>query len=100
MEPDFEAHDCEVYFYSDKKDQWGDFLDTCVYSYNTAKHESTTLFGRKAILPLDPDFESLDGECLLNEYRTSEFENVRIHLITYCCIQITCICMRNYFGKP
>lgn len=83
-----------VKFTSDKKDQWDDFLDTCVYSYNTAKHESTNytpfelLFGRKAILPLDLDFESLDGERLLNEHRTSEPENVRIHLITYCCIQI------------
>lgn len=76
-----------VKFTNDRKDQWDDFLDTCVYSYNTAKHESTNytlfelMFGRKAILPLDLDFESLDGERLLNEYQTSVPENVRMFLL-------------------
>ena len=76
-----------VKFTNDRKDQWDDFLDTCVYSYNTAKHESTKytpfelMFGRKAILPLDLDFESLDGERLLNEYQTSVPKNVRMFLL-------------------
>ena len=76
-----------VKFTNDRKDQWDDFLDTCVYSYNTAKHESTNytpfelMFGRKAILPLDLDFESLDGERLLNEYQTSVPDNVRMFLL-------------------
>uniref|UniRef100_A0A1X7VTW9 Integrase catalytic domain-containing protein n=1 Tax=Amphimedon queenslandica TaxID=400682 RepID=A0A1X7VTW9_AMPQE len=83
-----------VKFTSDRKDQWDDFLDTCVYSYNTAKHESTNytpfelMFGRKANLPLDLDFESLNVENLLNEYRTSEPEKVTTFLIAYCRIQI------------
>lgn len=76
-----------VKFTSDRKDQWDDFLDTCVYSYNTAKHKSTNytpfelMFCRKAILPLDLDFESLDSERLLSEYQTSVPENVRMFLL-------------------
>ena len=40
-------------------ESWGDYLDTCVYAYNSSKHESSkfspfeVMFGRQAILPVD-----------------------------------------------
>lgn len=46
-------------FVSDKKDCWEDYIDTSVFAYNTAKHESSQfspfelMFGRKAVLPAD-----------------------------------------------
>ena len=46
-------------FVSTKKEEWDEFLDACVYAYNTAIHESTLfspfeiMFGRKAILPVE-----------------------------------------------
>ena len=44
-----------VKFIDKKKESWEDYIDTCVYAHNTAKHESSkftpfelVLFGRKA----------------------------------------------------
>ena len=48
-----------VKFVDEKKERWEDFLSTCVYAYNTSKHESskycpfTVMFGRQAILPVE-----------------------------------------------
>jgi hypothetical protein len=48
-----------VKFIDQKKENWQDFLDSCVYAYNTAKHESTKfspfeiMFSRKGLLPVD-----------------------------------------------
>jgi transposase InsO family protein len=70
-----------IKFTEGRKDEWDQYLDTCVFAYNTAKHESTLhspfeiMFGRKAILPVDLDFEKQNGDQLLNEYHTSH-ENV------------------------
>ena len=42
-----------------KKNLWAQFLDTCIFAYNTSAHESTKfspfelMFGRKAVLPID-----------------------------------------------
>ena len=42
-----------------RKEQWEDYLDTCIYAYNTSKHESSkytpfeVMFGRQAVLPVD-----------------------------------------------
>ena len=63
-----------VKFTAEKKDQWYEFLDTCVFAYNTAKHESTLytpfqlMFGRKGILPIDIEFDSQDGKHLLKDF--------------------------------
>ena len=46
-----------VKFINSKKESWKDYLDTCVYAYNLAKHESSkfspfeVMFGRRAVLP-------------------------------------------------
>ena len=48
-----------VKFVDEKKEFWEDFLNTCVYAYNTSKHESskhcpfTVMFGRQAVLPIE-----------------------------------------------
>ena len=48
-----------VKFIAGKKDTWEDYLDTCLFAYNTAKHASSKftpfelMFGRKPVLPID-----------------------------------------------
>ena len=48
-----------VKFIVSKKESWQDFLDTCVYAYNTSCHDSTRftpfelMFGRQVLLPID-----------------------------------------------
>lgn len=64
-----------IKFAAERKDQWDEFLDACIFAYNTAKQESTLyspfelMFGRKAVLPIDVDFESKDGKTLLGEIK-------------------------------
>ena len=42
-----------------KKETWEDYLDMCIYAYNTSRHVSSlftpfeVMFGQKAILPID-----------------------------------------------
>ena len=42
-----------------KKEQWEQYLDTCIYAYNTSIHESTrfspfeVMFTRKPVLPIE-----------------------------------------------
>lgn len=48
-----------VKYVQDKKEEWEEYINTCVYAYNTSKHESskyspfTVMFGRLAVLPID-----------------------------------------------
>ena len=48
-----------VKFAANKMEKWDEFLDTCVFAYNTSRHESTCfipfelMFGRKATLAID-----------------------------------------------
>ena len=57
----------------DKRGAWDEFIDACVYAYNTAVHESTCftpfelMFGRKAVLPVDIDVDERDVEDLLQD---------------------------------
>ncbi len=78
---------------SNKKEQWDQFIDTCVFAYNSAKHDSTLytpfelMFGCKAILPVNVDFERQDGEQLLKEFKTSSSKSVsRKTNLSYCII--------------
>ena len=63
-----------VKFVSDKQEHWDDFLDTCVFAYNTAVHESTrfslfeVMFGRKATLPVDLNVAKQCADKKLLEY--------------------------------
>ena len=60
--------------YIKDKNSWEEFLDTCVFAYNTAQHESTRytpfelMFGRKPLFPIDVNTEKKDAAILLNEY--------------------------------
>ena len=48
-----------VKYIEDKKECWEDYLDSCVFTYNTSKHESSKFtpyevtFGRRALLPIE-----------------------------------------------
>ena len=60
-----------VKFIVEKKDSWEDYLDTCVFAYNTSVHESSRftpyelMFGRKPVLPIDLQMEkSVDNDYL------------------------------------
>ena len=67
-----------VKYIKDKKSSREEFLDTCVFAYNTAQHESTRytpfelMFGRKPVLPIDIDMEKKDPAMLLNEYNGAQ----------------------------
>lgn len=68
----------------DKKNSWDDFIDTCVFAYNTSKHESTTftpfelMFGRKAYLPVDVDLEKATPEQLLDDWQEASYTTVDV----------------------
>jgi len=53
-----------VKFVHEKKEEWENYLSTCVYAYNTSKNESSNfspfsvMFGRSAVLPIDLKFSS------------------------------------------
>lgn len=53
------------------KNLWDQYIDTCVYAYNSSKHESTAytpfelMFGRKARLPIDIEIDEHDPEELI-----------------------------------
>ena len=57
-----------------KKNLWAQFLDTCIFAYNTSAHESTKfspfelMFGRKAVLPIDINMGSSDPAAILEEF--------------------------------
>ena len=57
-----------------KKNLWAQFLDTCIFAYNTSAHESTKfspfelMFGRKAVLPIDINMGSSDPAAVLEEF--------------------------------
>lgn len=49
-------------FVHSKKSMWSTYLDTCIFAYNTSRHDSTQftpfelMFGRRATLPIDITF--------------------------------------------
>ena len=54
-------------YIQENKTSWDEFLDTCIFAYNTAEHESTKfspfelMFGRKPVLPVDIEKSELDA---------------------------------------
>ena len=57
---------------------WDEYIDTCVYAYNTSTLESTKfspfelMFGRKAVLPIDINTGMSDPDAVLQEFQNSE----------------------------
>ena len=55
-----------------KKEAWSSYLDTCVFAYNTSRHESSKfspfelMFGRRATLPIDIELRKAGPEEMLN----------------------------------
>ena len=56
-----------VKFITSRKESWQDYLDTCVYAYNTSHHDSTRftpfelMFGRQAVLPTDVRSDAVEA---------------------------------------
>ena len=67
-----------VKYVNQKKERWEEFLDTCVFAYNTAKHDLTQfspfelMFSRKAVLPIDINTEVKDVEMVLDDFNKAE----------------------------
>ena len=67
-----------VKFVHSRKTAWGSFLDTCVFAYNTSRHESTRfkpfelMFNRQATLPIDIEFRKALPEEVSREYHNLE----------------------------
>jgi len=63
-----------VKYIEQRKEQWEDYLDTCVFSYNTSKQDSTKyspfelMFARKPVLPIDINTEGKDPNTLLKNF--------------------------------
>ena len=77
-----------VKYVHDKKEVWDDHLDTCIYAYNTAVQESTSftpfelMFGRKAVLPIEIDFEKREADELFHQYTTESIAANHIQVLT------------------
>lgn len=63
-----------VKFVDGKKDSWEDYLDTCIYAYNTSKHESSRftpfelMFARKPVLAIDLEYDKKEASDVLADY--------------------------------
>ena len=57
-----------VKYVASKNESWEDYLDTCVFAYNTSKHESSkftpfeVMFSRCAVLPIDLTIVQTEAE--------------------------------------
>eukprot|EP00731_Ephydatia_muelleri_P000953 Em0001g953a len=64
-----------VKYAESKKELWDEYVDSCVFAYNTSSHESSLLspfevmFGRKAVIPIELSYLKPGGK-LLGEYLT------------------------------
>lgn len=73
-----------VKFIDSKKESWEDYLDTCIYAYNTSKHESSkfspfeVMFGRRAVLPVELDGgRACEDEVLvMDDFNDKELETI------------------------
>ena len=68
-----------VKFIDSKKGSWEDYLDTCVYAYNSAKYESSkfspfeVMFGR---LDLDGARACEDEQLVMEDFNTAELDRM------------------------
>ena len=78
-----------VKFTHRKKEVWDEFIDTCVYAYNTSVHESIItftpfelMFGRRAVLPIDLEVDDRDPDDILQQqhtYQVTDLEQITSH---------------------
>ena len=67
-----------VKYATDNRAEWDNYLDTCVYAYNTSVQESTrfspfeVMFGRKPTMPIDVDMATNTPEDQLQMYLEAE----------------------------
>lgn len=67
-----------VKFVEKKKELWDQYLETCLFAYNSSRHESThfspfeLVFGRKAVLPIDLDTEKSQPEAILQKHNSED----------------------------
>lgn len=65
------------YVSSSTKNDWSSFIDTCVFAYNTSRHESSKftpfnlMFGHCATLPIDLDISRTTPEEVASRYHSS-----------------------------
>ena len=64
-----------VKFVSNKREDWSSYLDTCVFAYNTSRHNSTKfipfelMFNRQATLSIDVEVSSISPDQAAREYQ-------------------------------
>ena len=67
-----------VKYVNQKKERWEEYLDICVFAYNTAKHDSSRfspfelMFLRKAVLPIDINADAKDAEIMLDNLNATD----------------------------
>ena len=75
-------------FVQEKKENWDTFLDTCVFAYNTSRHESTlhtpfeVMFGRQATLPVDVEMEG-ESQLLPDATVGDDYENAMEDILSH-----------------
>ena len=73
-----------VKFVSEKKENWDEYLDTCVYAYNTSVHESTSfspfevMYGRRAVLPIDIEMDEISHTIIYKNCDVKESDTTSI----------------------
>lgn len=62
----------------DKRDEWDSCIDSCIYAYNTAVHESSLytpfelMFGRRAILPIDIEMDDQTHDNVIAQFNQDD----------------------------
>ena len=95
-------------YISEKKDSWEDYLDTCIYAYNTSKQESSKftpfelMFARKPVLPIDLQYDKRDAGDIFEDYldklhQSGSFSTLRSQSqFMFVCIIMLCYKLTAY----
>ena len=73
-----------IKFIQNKKDTWEDYLDTCIYAYNTSVHDSSKftsfelMFARKPVLPIDLQFDQQDVDVAYTDYQQGLYNSCTV----------------------
>ncbi|KAL5515024.1 hypothetical protein EMCRGX_G000133 [Ephydatia muelleri] len=67
-----------VKYVSSRKELWDEYLDACLFAYNTSRHESSlhtpfeVMFGRNAVIPIELTYLDPGSQLLSNYMKSSE----------------------------